>query len=45
MATERQDALPLPVGERVGVRGVRSIDGFYALTRTALQSDLSPRER
>ena len=38
----RLDLLPLPVGERVGVRGSQSIDGFYALTRRASRVDLSP---
>jgi len=46
----RSFLLPLPVGERVGVRGFELIVRLYALTRHAfaLQAtagDLSPRER
>jgi len=36
-------ALPLPCGERVGVRGTKSFYRPYALTRIAAQSDLSPQ--
>ncbi len=38
-------ALPLPVGERAGVRGHRLIDSAKALTRIAAPSDLSPAGR
>ena len=38
-------ALPLPVGERVGVRGSVTLDSLKPLTRRAARVDLSLWER
>ena len=40
--SRRRGLLPLPTGEKVGARGIHSLESILPLTRIALQSDLSP---